>query len=133
VSVHKWSFCPISVSYSKNNPWNIYHMPAVIFFACLDLEQKLSYMHGHRIAKAMTPCRTPLFHYSSITTCPLARRSYPQVWERRWRPVVGKRIKLFQFHVHFSRQQQSSCIACWSFEGSFGILPCQRGVWPLIH
>jgi hypothetical protein len=52
--------------YSKNNPRNIKHMPAcpvgprentgtgpadrtgvVIFFACLDLEQKSSFMDGH--------------------------------------------------------------------------------------
>jgi hypothetical protein len=40
MSIHKWSFCPISVLRSKNNPRKITHMPAVIFFACLDLEQK---------------------------------------------------------------------------------------------
>ena len=32
---------------SKNNPRNITYMPAVIFFAHLDLEQKSSYMDGH--------------------------------------------------------------------------------------
>jgi hypothetical protein len=47
VSIHKWSFCPISVLCSKNNPLNIHYMPAVIFFACLDLEQKSSFMDGH--------------------------------------------------------------------------------------
>jgi hypothetical protein len=40
VSIHKWSFCPISALCEKNNPRNITHMPAVIFFACLNLEQK---------------------------------------------------------------------------------------------
>ncbi|RZB36895.1 MAG: hypothetical protein SRB2_01695 [Desulfobacteraceae bacterium Eth-SRB2] len=49
VSVHKWSFCPISALCSKNNPRNINYMPAVIFFACLDLEQKSSFMDGHEI------------------------------------------------------------------------------------
>jgi len=28
------SFRPISALCSKNNPWNINYMPAVIFFAC---------------------------------------------------------------------------------------------------
>ena len=47
VSIHKWSFCPISALCSKNNPRNITHMPAVIFLACLDIEQKSSFMDGH--------------------------------------------------------------------------------------
>ena len=47
VPIHKWSFCPISALCSKNNPRNIKHMPAVIFFACLDLEQKSSFPDGH--------------------------------------------------------------------------------------
>ena len=47
VSVHKWSFCPISTLREKNNPRNIKHMPVVIFFACLDLEQKSLFMDGH--------------------------------------------------------------------------------------
>ena len=50
---------PISLGLcSKNNPRNINYMPAcpvgpadrtgvVIFFACLDLEQKSSFMDGH--------------------------------------------------------------------------------------
>jgi hypothetical protein len=54
VPIHKWSFCPISSLCGKNNPWNITHIPAVIFFACLfipvfptgDLEQKSSFMGG---------------------------------------------------------------------------------------
>jgi len=49
VSIHKWSFCPISALCSKNNPQNINYMPAVIFFACLDLEQKSSFMEGHYV------------------------------------------------------------------------------------
>jgi hypothetical protein len=28
-------------------PWNINHMPPVIFSACLDLEQKSLFMDGH--------------------------------------------------------------------------------------
>ena len=47
VSIHKWSFCPISALCEKNNPRNIRHMPVVIFFACLDLEQKSLFMDGH--------------------------------------------------------------------------------------
>ena len=47
VSVHKWSFCSISALREKNNPRNIKHMPVVIFFACLDLEQKSLFMDGH--------------------------------------------------------------------------------------
>ena len=50
VPIHKWSFCPISALCEKNNPRNIKHMPAVIFFACLDLEQKSSFMDGHYLA-----------------------------------------------------------------------------------
>ena len=47
LSIHKWSFCPISVLCEKNNPRNIKHMLVVIFFACLDLEQKSLFMDGH--------------------------------------------------------------------------------------
>jgi hypothetical protein len=38
---------PIFALCSKNNPRNIKNMPVVIFFACLDLEQKSSFMDGH--------------------------------------------------------------------------------------
>jgi hypothetical protein len=51
VSIHKWSFCPISALCSKNNSRNIKYMPAVIFFACLDFEQKSSFMDGHEFEK----------------------------------------------------------------------------------
>ncbi len=56
VPIHKWSFCPISELCLKNNPRNITHMhpkgiscgaPAVIFFACLDIKQKSSFMEDH--------------------------------------------------------------------------------------
>jgi hypothetical protein len=47
MSIHKWSFYPISALCSKNNPRNITHMPVVIFLICLDLEQKSSFMDGH--------------------------------------------------------------------------------------
>jgi len=33
----------------KNNPQNINYMLAVIFFACLDLEQKSSFMDGNQL------------------------------------------------------------------------------------
>jgi len=51
VSVHKWSFCPISALCLKNNPRNTQCIPAVIFFACLDLEQKFSFLDGHYLRK----------------------------------------------------------------------------------
>jgi hypothetical protein len=60
VPIHKWSFCPLSALCSKNNPRNITHMhpkgiscgaPAVIFFACLDIEQKSSFLDGHQLEK----------------------------------------------------------------------------------
>jgi len=47
VSIREWSFCPASALCSKNNPRNITHMPAVIIFACLDLEQKSCFLDGH--------------------------------------------------------------------------------------
>jgi hypothetical protein len=47
VFIHKWSFCPISALYSKNNPRNILYRPAAIFLARLDLEQKSSFMEEH--------------------------------------------------------------------------------------
>jgi hypothetical protein len=43
VPIHKWLICPISDSITglceKFYPRNINHMPAVKFFACLDLDQ----------------------------------------------------------------------------------------------
>jgi hypothetical protein len=39
VSIHKWSFCPISALCSKNNPRNINYMPAVIFSHALILNK----------------------------------------------------------------------------------------------
>jgi hypothetical protein len=45
---------PISALCSKNNPRNINYMPAVIFFACLDLGQKSSFMDGHYLKFAVT-------------------------------------------------------------------------------
>jgi hypothetical protein len=43
-----WNAEPIPLGLcSKNNPRNINYMPVVIFFACLDLEQKSSFMDGH--------------------------------------------------------------------------------------
>jgi hypothetical protein len=37
----------LSVMLKKNNPRNTKHMPVVIFFACLDLKQKSSFMDEH--------------------------------------------------------------------------------------
>jgi hypothetical protein len=45
---------PISALCSKNNPRNINYIPAVIFFACLDLEQKSSVMDGHQIIEKIS-------------------------------------------------------------------------------
>jgi len=47
VYIQKRSFCPISALYSKYYPRNINYMPAVKFFAGLDLEQKSSFLDGH--------------------------------------------------------------------------------------
>ena len=43
------SFFPNSALCSKNYPRNTNQMPAVIFFACLDLEQKSLVMDGHKL------------------------------------------------------------------------------------
>ncbi len=53
VSIQKRSFCPISALCSKNNPRDI--RPAVIFFACLDLEQKSSFLYGHELMGLKSP------------------------------------------------------------------------------
>jgi hypothetical protein len=50
VLIHNWSFSPISTLCSIINPRNINYMPAVIFFACLDFEQKSSFMDGHYLS-----------------------------------------------------------------------------------
>ena len=47
VPIKKRSFCPISALCSKYYPRNINYMPAVKFFAGLDLEQKASFPDGH--------------------------------------------------------------------------------------
>jgi len=47
VPIQKRFFCPISALCSKFYPRNINYMPAVTFFACLDLEQKSSFLDGH--------------------------------------------------------------------------------------
>ena len=49
VPIHKWFFCLISALCSKNNPRDINYMPVVIFFACLGLEQKSSFLDRHEI------------------------------------------------------------------------------------
>jgi len=47
VPIHKWPICPISVLCEKFYPRNINHMPAVKFFACLDLDQIFLFLDGH--------------------------------------------------------------------------------------
>ena len=46
-------FFPNSALCSKNYPRNIKHMPVVIFFACLDLEQKPLVMDGHYLSEEL--------------------------------------------------------------------------------
>jgi hypothetical protein len=46
-SIHKWLICPISVSGENFNPQNTSCIPAVKFFAFLELEQISSFMDGH--------------------------------------------------------------------------------------
>ena len=41
---------------SKNYPRNINQMPAVIFFACLDLEQKSLFLDGHSLTGIQKIC-----------------------------------------------------------------------------
>jgi hypothetical protein len=62
VPIHKWFFGQISAPArwnvkpiplglcSKNNPRNIKHMPVVMFFAGLDLKQKISFLDGHYLS-----------------------------------------------------------------------------------
>jgi len=47
VPVHKWPICPISALREKFNPRNINHIPAVKFFARLDLDQIDLFLDGH--------------------------------------------------------------------------------------
>jgi hypothetical protein len=47
VPIQKWPICPISALHEKFNPRNINHMPAVKFFARLDLEQICLFLDGH--------------------------------------------------------------------------------------
>ena len=50
VPIHKWPICPISALPEKFNPRNINHMPAVKFFARLDLDQICLFLDGHSLA-----------------------------------------------------------------------------------
>jgi ABC-type amino acid transport substrate-binding protein len=47
VPIHKWLICPISALCSKFYPRNITCMPAVKFFASLDLDQIIRFLDGH--------------------------------------------------------------------------------------
>jgi hypothetical protein len=47
VPIQKWQICPISALREKFNPRNINPMPAVKFFARLDLEQIILSLDGH--------------------------------------------------------------------------------------
>jgi hypothetical protein len=89
LSIHKWSFCPISTLCSKNNPRNINYMPAVIFFACLDLEQKSLFMDGHYpYPDPNKPKTKNICHKGTKTRPPRLRRS-------RWRAGTKGFILLF--------------------------------------
>jgi cobyrinic acid a,c-diamide synthase len=46
VPIQKWLICPISALHEKFNPRNINHMPAVKFYARLDLEQIIEDTNG---------------------------------------------------------------------------------------
>ncbi len=47
VPIGKWPICPISALSSKFYPRNINHMPAVKFFARLDLDQIFLFLDEH--------------------------------------------------------------------------------------
>ena len=49
VPIQKRFFRPISALCERFYPRNINYMPVVKFFACLDLEQKLSFLDGHEL------------------------------------------------------------------------------------
>jgi hypothetical protein len=58
--LEKLSFCPISSLCSKNYPRHIQYMPAVIFFACLDLAQKsLFFKVAYRDSVRVSPAKGP--------------------------------------------------------------------------
>jgi len=51
VPIQKRSFRPISALCSKFYPRNIMYMPAVKFFACLELERKSTILDGHYLTR----------------------------------------------------------------------------------
>jgi hypothetical protein len=51
VPIQKWPICPISVLCEKFYPRNINHMPAVKFFARLDLDPICLFLNGHYVIK----------------------------------------------------------------------------------
>jgi hypothetical protein len=54
VPIHKWPICPISALREKFNPRNINHMPAVKFFARLDLDQIGLFLDGYCLITALS-------------------------------------------------------------------------------
>jgi hypothetical protein len=46
-SLFLWGYAQKIILLRWTNPQNINYMPVVIFFACLDLEEKSSCMDGH--------------------------------------------------------------------------------------
>jgi len=52
VPVHKWLFCPNSLLLSKFYPRNIAYMPVVKFIERLDLNQNISFMDRHYLARS---------------------------------------------------------------------------------
>ncbi len=74
VPIQKRSFCPISTLCSKFYPRNINYMPAVKFFACLDLEQKSSFLDGHYLTWK-PPLETPMSLHIIIDGYNLIRQS----------------------------------------------------------
>jgi hypothetical protein len=49
VPIHQWPIFPISALREKFNPLNINHLPAIKFFARLDLDPICQYLDGHQL------------------------------------------------------------------------------------
>jgi len=54
-------FLPNLCVCSENNPQNINYMPAVIFLACLDLDQKSSFLDGYYLMASISEGEANLF------------------------------------------------------------------------
>ena len=52
-SLFLWGYTQKIILRRRINPRNIKYMPVVIFFACLDLEQKSSFIYGRYLIKTL--------------------------------------------------------------------------------